>query len=140
MSAELAQWAEDNHPGWRVFWGSYRQTFTAWATWTRESLSVEATDVHALGVAIRTEERAEEMRTGWPPPPSVLPPKESSAPPERRGPGVEQAHLGPHPLRGVRGEFLRGRGSHAHDEVSGVELAQDCKDPGLGVMLAARAT
>lgn len=111
MSAELAQWAEGNHPGWAVVWGEYHRTFTAWAMWSSEPLKVEASDTAALTVAVRVAEQ-ERLIGGRNPAGTwkTQPQSGGASPPERHGPGVERARRGPHPSPGVRGgRFLRGR-------------------------------
>ena len=95
--AELARWAEGNHPGWAVVWGAYNREFTAWTLWSGELLVVAAPDTHSLSIAVRNaEQRAIETmpRTSsgtWrsgplPSPPSLGP----------HGPGAS-GHAPPHP-------------------------------------------
>ena len=95
--AELARWAEGNHPGWAVVWGAYSREFTAWAMWSTESLVVTAPDTLSLSIAIRNAERHRHppvRRTPfgtWQSSPSPDPP-----PPEPHGPEAER-HVPPPP-------------------------------------------
>ncbi|MFL6053098.1 MAG: hypothetical protein ACJ72W_09310 [Actinoallomurus sp.] len=65
MSAEEAVRLEMANPGWAVFWGAHRRGFTAWATWSRDTIVVEAADVAALVGRMRQAEAAH-YRVGRP--------------------------------------------------------------------------
>lgn len=90
-----------------MVWGEYHQSFTAWAMWAREPVSVEAADMETLTAAIRTEEvRRGREHIRFPPAHERLGPANGSPPPGRCGPGAEQRRPGAHPL-GSRGGLLR---------------------------------
>lgn len=56
MSAEIAARIEAANRGWVVFWGAWRRTYTAWALWTFEQVSVETRDPYDLVALMRRAE------------------------------------------------------------------------------------
>lgn len=56
MSAEVARRLEAANWGWCVVWGAWHRSYTAWALWARDSLSVAAATPDELTALMRQAE------------------------------------------------------------------------------------